>query len=166
MRSIQVNQINSYVNNTNELKKNTEIIKGRAPKEEIKTELNKSDTIEIKVKNNNDINARKAQDALQATKKDPSNIIVGCGDMSFWFFWSKSIMDSEEKIKNPESNGVRSPFGINGDPSCSYLGFTDKLKSFVQDTISNNSTNTYGIPKELIGFIDKYKENLLKFGCE
>lgn len=128
--------------------------------EQLKSSSN-IDNIEIKETNENVINKKKAYDALRDT----------CDEIgpTTWNGYTSADMITNFLIMADimKTQGIPTPnFVINGnDVECSdFVGFVDKLKNFANSALQNNEITS--LPTNFMEFCDKYKENLIKYGCK
>ena len=136
---------------TNETDKNTN--------NSLKT--NNTDSIEIKETNEAIINKKKAYDAFQDACKEIGPTSWGgydSADMSTYFVIMVDIM---------KTNGIQAPnFALNRDNiECpNFIDFVDKVKEFATSSLQNKTFDS--LPTNFIEFCDKYKENLINYGCK
>lgn len=120
--------------------------------------INKTDYIEITEKDENKINTKKANDALNEACSEFNEKTGSKEKIQFIVIKEMMKLDGIDVPSfNPDDN-------TNGN--ISFLKFIDKMKDYVN---KNNITDKAGNPMDktgFLGFCDLYKEKLVKYDCK
>lgn len=156
--STSINLLNNNNSKNVTLVNNKLIINENLNNSTITQTATNTDSIQITEKDENKINTKKANDALNEACSEFNGKIDIKAKVEF--FMIKGIM---------ELNGIDVP-SFDPDDSTngniSFLKFIDKMKDFVN---KNNITDRAGNPMDktgFLGFCDLYKEKLNQYGCE
>ncbi|MBW6408744.1 hypothetical protein [Clostridium weizhouense] len=112
-----------------------------------------TDSIEIKEKNENVINTKKAFDAFKDAKK------MDFGDFSGQYIIIKHMM---------EQDGIQVP-DFTPENSTKFLPFIDKMKDYAKNLMTDPDFHQYGampLTNDFLDFCDSFKEKLTQYGCK